>query len=428
VHRGCFGIAALFFCASPLQAYSVLTHEAIIDSAWDANIKPLLLKRFPGATPDELTDAHAYAYGGCILQDMGYYPFGSKFFSDLVHYVRSGDFVTNLLNASEDLNEYAFALGALAHYAADTQGHSIAVNVSVPMEYPKLRRKFGDRVTYEDDPTSHMRVEFGFDVLQVARGNYAPKAYHDFIGFKVSKPVLERAFKATYSLEMKDVFKSVDLALGTYRHTVSSIIPDMTHAAWRIKKDDLRKAQPGITRSRFVYNVSRASYRKEWDGEYQKPGIGARILAWIIRVLPKVGPLRALKFKPPTAETERLFEDSFNKTMAEFRGLLAKGDPRQLRLPDRDFDTGKPTQPTEYRMADETFAKLARKLAERDPESVDPEVRRDLLAFFKDLSLPFEGKKDEKEWATTVAALDKLKGAEARSMSGDGAAAPRTGR
>ena len=173
--------------APPLHAYSVLAHEAIIDSAWDQNIKPLLLKRFPNATPDDLVKAHAYAYGGCIIQDMGYYPFGSKFFSDLLHYVRSGDFILNEIAASQDLDEYAFALGSLAHYAADNEGHSIAVNPSVGVEYPKLASEFGRTVTYADNPTAHLRVEFSFDVLQVARGNYAPQSYHDFIGFEIAK-------------------------------------------------------------------------------------------------------------------------------------------------------------------------------------------------------------------------------------------------
>src|SRR5215469_8611173 len=174
VRRFLPGILALA-AAFPLHAYSVLTHEAIIDSAWNQNIKPLLLKRFPNATRDELLKAHAYAYGGCIIQDMGYYPFGSHFFSDLLHYVRSGDFVMNEIAASQDLSEYAFALGSLAHYAADNEGHSIAVNRSVGVEYPKLASEFGPKVTYADNPTAHLRVEFGFDVLQVARGNYAPQ-------------------------------------------------------------------------------------------------------------------------------------------------------------------------------------------------------------------------------------------------------------
>src|SRR5579871_1744172 len=136
-------------------SYSVLTHEAIIDSAWDSAIKPLLLQRFPAATADELTEAHAYAYGGSIIQDLGYYPFGSKFFSDLTHYVRSADFILNMIRESQDLNEYAFALGSLSHYAADNDGHRMATNLSVPLLYPNLRLKFGATVTYADDPFSH---------------------------------------------------------------------------------------------------------------------------------------------------------------------------------------------------------------------------------------------------------------------------------
>ncbi len=401
---------ALLVCVCPaVCAYSVLTHEAIIDTAWDGSIKPLLLKRFPAATADEIVDAHAYAYAGAIIQDMGYYPFGSKFFSDLVHYVRSGDFVVNLIRESQDLDEYAFALGALAHYAADTSGHSIAVNPSVAIEYPKLRREYGDRVTYEDDPTAHIRVEFSFDVLQVARGNYAPKAYHDFIGFKVAKPVLERAFRDTYSLDFKDVFKSVDLALGTYRHTVGTIIPDITRSAWEINKKELVKARPGLTRRQFVYNLSRASYKKEWDGQYEKAGVGTRVLSFFLRILPKVGPLKALKFKPPTPRTQKLFEESFDQTLNEYRGFLARGDPSQLRLPNRDFDTGRLSRPTEYRMADNAYSKLVIKLSQQEASAVGPELRTNILAYFHDLSLPFATKKDAKEWQETVAAVEKIK-------------------
>ena len=408
--RACAALLVLLACARGLGAYSVLTHEAIIDTSWDTGIKPLLLERSPRSTPDELLEAHAYAYGGCILQDMGYYPFGSKFFSDLVHYVRSGDFVENLIREAQDLDEYAFALGALAHYVADTEGHSIAVNRSVPIEYPKLRAEYGPIVTYEDDPSAHIRVEFGFDVLQVARGNYAPQAYHDFIGFKVAKPVLERAFRDTYSLGLKDVFTSVDLALGTYRHTVGSIIPEMTRVAWDLKKKDLVKARPGLTRRKFVYNLSRASYRKEWDKTYRQPGIGARLLAFLIRILPKVGPLKALKFKPPTAATDKFFEASFNATVNEYRRLLTATRVGQLRLPNRDFDTGALTRPTEYRMADDTYAKLAVKVADQDPASVNPQLRQSILAYFHDLNLPFDAKKHADEWRQTLTAIDKLRG------------------
>src|SRR5579863_1776777 len=260
-----------------VSGYSVLTHEAIIDTVWDTSLKPILLKRFPDLTPEQLREAHAYAYGGAIIQDMGYYPFGSKFFSDLAHYVRSGDFVMALLRDSQDSYEYAFALGALAHYASDNEGHSIAVNRAVPLLYPKLARKYGKTVTYEDDPAAHLRTEFGFDVVQVANGKYAPEAYHDFIGFSVSKPLLERAFEDTYSVKLKDVFKSLDLTLGTYRHTVSSILPEMTKAAWAAKKNEIVKLQPGITRKKFIYNLNHASHVKDWGQPYETPGVGARL-------------------------------------------------------------------------------------------------------------------------------------------------------
>ena len=407
VYRAFAAFAVLFLLPSAVRGYSVLTHEAIIDTAWDAGIKPLLLRRFPHATSQDLVGAHAYAYGGCILQDMGYYPFGSKFFSDLVHYVRSGDFVVNLIRESEDINQYAFALGSLAHYAADTQGHSIAVNRSVPMQYPKLKSKYGPVITYAQNPTAHIRVEFSFDVLQVARGTYAPQAYHDFIGFNVSKPVLERAFRDTYCLELKDVFGDLDLALGTYRHTVSAIIPEMTRVAWDLRKDELKKAAPGLTRRKFTYNLSKASYRKEWSKSYQVPGIGTRMLAFLIRILPKVGPLKALSFMPPTPQTDKLFEASFDRTLDLYRSLLREQDLAQLQLANRDFDTGEITRPAEYRLADNAYAKLTVKLSAGDLASIDPKLRDNILAFYSDRTLPFATKQDPKAWQETLAALDK---------------------
>ncbi len=402
-------LGALLLAASALHAYSVLTHEAIIDTAWDTGIKPLLLKRYPQATPEELLTAHAHAYAGCIIQDMGYYPFGSKFFSNLVHYVRTGDFIVNLFKEAQTLDELAFAAGALAHYAADTEGHSIAVNPSVGIEYPKLAGKFGKIVTYADDKISHVKVEFSFDVLQVARGSYAPQSYHDFIGFQVSKDLLERAFRDTYSLEMKDVFGSLDLALGTYRRSVSLLIPELTRVAWHLRKAELQKAIPTLTRRKFTYNLSKASYHKEWSRTYRSPGLGARILAFFLRILPKFGPLRALAFIPPAKQTVALFETSFNRTLDEYRILLMAEVRGKLVLADRDFDTGKPTRPGEYRLADDAYAKLAGKLADKDPAAIDPTLLKNVLAFYSDMQKPFATKKDPEEWRKLTAALDKLR-------------------
>ena len=399
------------------RGYSVLTHQAIIDSSWKDSLKPLLLKGFPGASEEQLREAHAYAYGGAIIQDMGYYPFGSKFFTDLTHYVRSGDFVEALLAESHDINEYAFALGALAHYAADNNGHAIGVNRAVPIAYPKLRARYGDEVTYVEDPTAHIKTEFGFDVVQVARGNYASDSYHDFIGFKVAKDVLARAFQKTYGLELKDQFASLDLAIGTFRRTVSGLIPEMTRVAWEMKKDDITKAHPGMTREKFLYNLSRADYEKAYGKEYKEPGFGAKLFAGIVKVLPKVGPLKALDFKPPTPEAERLFIASFNTTLDHYRALLTQARGGKLDLQNMDFDTGRPTRAGEYKLTDETYARLLEKLAKHNFENAGPDLRRDLLAFYSDLNAPIATKRDKEDWRQTLRALDQLKAAQGQPAS-----------
>jgi hypothetical protein len=389
--------------------YSVLTHEAIIDSSWNDSLKPIILKRFPHATAEQLREAHAYAYGGSIIQDMGYYPFGSKFFTDLVHYVRSGDFIEALLRESQDIDEYAFALGALAHYAADNDGHSIAVNRAVPVLYPKLQAKYGNKVTYVEDPAAHLRTEFGFDVVQVARGRYRSEDYHDFIGFKVSRPVLERAFKDTYGIELKDIFTNIDLALATYRRSVSVIIPRMTKVAWQTKKDEIVKSTPDITEQKFIYSLSNADYNREWGNQYEKPGVLDKSLALLFRIVPKVGPFAPLAFKTPTPEAERMFLESFNATLTRYRAMLGQVQNKNINLQNRDFDTGELTRAGEYRLADDTYAKLLNKLASGKLEAVTPDLRRNILAFYSNLNAPIATKKDKSEWQHTLRALDKLK-------------------
>jgi hypothetical protein len=389
-------------------SYSVLTHEAIIDSAWDTSIKGLLLKRFPDSTPEQLLAAHAYAYGGSIIQDMGYYPFGSKLFTDLLHYVRSGDFVVNLIRDSQDLNEYAFSLGALAHYAADNNGHPRATNVAVPLLYPKLRQQFGNHVTYADDALSHVKTEFAFDVLQVAQGHYAPDSYHAFIGFEVAQPVLERAFQDTYGMKLGDVFTSVSLTIGSYRHSVSSTIPAITRVAWQMKKSEIIKDTPGATKKKFLYNLSRASYQKNWGKEYQQPGFRSKLLTFALRILPRFGRSRALRFETPTPEVEKLFMASFNATLDRYRELLAALQVDRLELPNENFDVGQPTQAGSYKLSDQAYAQLLGKL-EGHYTDMPPELRLDIIAFYGDLSAPISTKTDGADWAKVIKELDELK-------------------
>jgi hypothetical protein len=398
-------------CPTETEAYAVLAHEAIVDSVWDTNMRPLLLKRFPGATPAEIKEAHGYAYGGAIIQDMGYYPHGSFFFSDLTHYVRSGDFVLALLRDAKDINGYAFALGALAHYAADNDGHPIGTNRAVPILYPKLKKKYGDSVSYEQDKLAHVKTEFGFDVLEVAHGRYAPDSYHDFIGFGVSVPLLEQAFQDTYGLNLKEVLSNEDKVIGSYRHDVSQLLPKATRVAWSLKKNDIMKDQPGMTKRKFLYNLSRASYQKNWGHEYERPTFGERFLAFLVRILPKFGPLKVLQLRTPTPETERMFEASFNATLDRYRLLLGQVGTDGLQLPNDNFDTGQIDGPGKYRLNDETHAKLLDTLAKQNFRGASPEVQTELLEFFGHPDAPYTIKRKPKEWAKVQAELEQLKNA-----------------
>lgn len=395
-----------------VDAYSVLSHEAIIDTCWSTDIVPLLKQRFPDITPDQLREAHAYAYGGSIIQDMGYYPYGSKFFSNLAHYVRSGDFVAALLRDAQDINQYAFALGSLAHYEADNEGHDLAVNHAVPLLYPHLKKKFGPYVTYEDDPVAHVKTEFGFDVLEVAKGRYAPDDYRNFIGFEVAQPLLERAFRETYGLELKLILLKESQAIGSYRHDVSKIIPKATRIAWQLKKDNIQADVPGTTRNRFLYNLSRSSYEKKWGQEYQKPDMGEKVLAFLFALIPKVGPLRVLAFRTPTPQTEKLFEASFNAAVDRYRTQLKEiGRGKAAELANDNLDVGRDTPPGQYRMNDDTYADLLHKLAEQNFSGLTPELQADIEKFYASQPANNSEQRNRKRWSRTQIELAQLKAA-----------------
>ena len=400
-------VMCLFLILPHALAYSILAHEAIIDSTWD-KIRALLLERFPSATPEELLQAKSYAHGGCLIQDLGYYPDGSRFYSDLTHYVRSGDFIEALLRDSEDLDEYAFALGALSHYAADSNGHE-AVNRAVPLLYPKLAKKHGDIVTYEDDPVAHLKTEFGFDVLQVAKGRYAPDAYHDFIGFEVADSLLQRAFQDTYCIPLGLVFGNLDKAIGSYRYAIRSIVPRAVKVAWVLKKDDIQQGTPGITRNKFLYHMSRASYRKDWGRNYDTPGTGTRVLAYIVWLLPKVGPLKALSLRVPTPTAELMFRESFNKAIEQYETLLDDERTGHLDLQDRNLDTGGPTEPGAYFLADRTYANLMSDLAKYDFYFTSVNLKLNILAYYKDPMAPIVTKTNAKAWDRLGQQLKMLK-------------------
>ncbi|MBO0360099.1 zinc dependent phospholipase C family protein [Hymenobacter sp. BT186] len=372
--------------ATPAAAYSVLTHQAVIDSTWERCLVPLLRQRYPTTDSVQLMEAKSYAYGGAILQDMGYYPLGAEFFTNLTHYVRSGDFVRNLLRQARNPTEYAFALGALSHYAADNVGHPEGTNRIMPTVYPDLRAEYGPIVTYENAPIRHTELEFSFDVVQVAAGRYRTQDYHKAVGFRVSKPVLERAFRQTYGLELGQVFLNVDVSVASFRFAVNQLLPAAARAAWHSQHREIRRVSPRARRREYLYKTNRRRFEQEFGTDYEKPGFGARMAARVINLLPKIGPLKTYAFELPSAEGERQFRQSYRAVLGQFCTLTAQLPPdttaRSPHLLNTNLDTGQPARATAYQLADESYGELLRELHKRQFEHLTPALREELLTYF----------------------------------------------
>ena len=403
---------ALLLTAPVGFAYSFLTHETLIDMAWASSIRPVLLSQYPNATPAELIEARAYAYGGATIQDAGYYPFGHELFSNLTHYVRTGDFVQALIKDSQTVDEYAFALGALSHYISDINGHPY-INLSVGIDYPELAKLYGPAVPYDVDHKAHIRTEFGFDVLQVAKGRYAPEDYHNFIGFQVATPLLERAFYDTYGLKLTDVMPHEQLAINTYRRSVSEIIPEMTKVALVAKGDQLQQEIPNFNRQRFLYHLSKADYQKSWGSGYKQPGPGAHLMAILFKIVPKVGPLHAIDFKEPTPRTENLYFKSVDQTVAQYGKALKEVGENDLQTPEINLDTGKPTKRGQYPLADATYRELLDELAYDNFNHMDEALRDNILWFYDGFGFPPAGTRLDKcvvaRWRKTWVEINQVR-------------------
>lgn len=395
-------VGLLFSSAS--RAYSLLTHEAIIDVSWKNTIEPLLMEKYPQATADQLIEAHSYAYGGAIMPDIGYSPFGSMIYTDFVHNVRTGDYITALLEEAADLNELAFALGSLAHYTADNYGHMLGTNAAVPLVYPKMKARFGNTVTYADDHKSHSRIEFAFDVLQTARGNYATKAYHDFIGFNISRNLVEKAFFRTYGLDVNDVFGNMAVSISTFRWTIKFLLPNIVRTAWAKKKDDIKKDGPDAGSRRFSYRMKNRTYYHEFGKDHQKAGILPTVLAVVVPILPKMGPLAKLRFKAPSPEIEKLFIKSFDSTLVNFDKAVSGFRKGNTQFPNLTLDTGHPTLYGDYSIADKNYQEFLMKLYKRNFAHINPPIKNNLIAFYAKQPKRLN-KKERLNWKEISAAL-----------------------
>ena len=407
----CVAIAG-YLLAPAVHAYAVFTHEELIDLAWSSSIRPLLLDRFPAATEDELREAHAFAYGGCAIQDMGYYPFGKEFFSNLTHYVRSGDFVSLLWRDASTLDEYAFAIGALSHYLGDSIGHSEATNLSTPIAFPKLALKFGPSVAYDQDPHAHVRTELAFDIGQLSKHTFAPPSYMRHIGFRVSRSLLDRAFHQTYGFYLPELVGQTRPALRSYRGAVRTFIPAFAGAEVVLHR---RQFAPDVVDSSyelFLQRLRRADYERHGKPDDAGPGFGSHVLAIVVKLVPKVGVISLLGIKIPVVNTEDWYVASVNHTVDSYAELLKRlreAPDADLVLPNRDLDTGALVRPGAYRLTDETYAQLLARITSRPDRAVPAGLQRNILDFYADPDAPIYTKKNAVAWGRVESQLLILK-------------------
>lgn len=429
-------IVMAMLCTNRGEAYSLLTHEQLIDLTWKDSIVPLLLSRYPNLTPQDLDRARAYAYGGCVIQDIGYYPFGDRSFSNLTHYVRSGDFVVSLFRNAQNANELAFAIGALSHYIGDSVGHSQATNIAVPIEFPKLRAKYGVSVSYAEGKDEHVQTEFAFDINEIAHHRLAPLRYLRHIGFRVSMKQLALAFYQTYGLS-ENFTGGRRINARDYRFAARTFIPRIAYAVTLLK----RKHEPADPTSPEVVELEKEAAQVALDTNWQAyrrgAGIETHLIAGLLFILPKIGPLKLVAVKGPTAETEADYARSVAVSITVLRRVLTRFTPEASRytgplpplgslthpgelsarpvdpnhpLPNRDLDTGRVVQPGGYPLTDATYADLLHRLVGSPSQPIPPGIKEDIQKYYSNLDLPITTKKDPSRWKQVLADLNTLAG------------------
>ena len=432
----CVLLALLFIAQLPRNAfaYSLLTHEQLIDLTWKDSIVPLLLSRYPNLTHAQLDQARAYAYGGCVIQDIGYYPFGDANFSNLTHYVRSGDFVVSLFRNAHNPNELAFAIGALSHYIGDSIGHAEATNLAVPIEFPKLRAKYGSSVSYAEGEHQHVQTEFAFDINEIAHHRVAPLRFMRHIGLAVSMRQLALAYYQTYGLaETFSGRRGVNVR--GYRFAVHTFIPRIAYAVTLLH----RRHEPPDPTTPDVIELEKEAAEVAQDNNWQqyrrKAGIGTYLLAGFLFILPKIGPLALVAVKGPTEQTEADYAHSVAVSTTSLRRMLLRFTPEAARyrgpvphlgslthpndtspqardprhpLPNRDLDTGRVVQPGGYSLTDSTYASLLHQLVHDPKQPIPPGIKEDIQKYYSNLDLPITTKKNPDLWKQVLADLNTL--------------------
>ena len=284
-----------------------------------------------------------------ICRTSGYFPLGNHLFTDTLHYVRTGDFVSRLMTEAGSAKEYAFALGVLAHFDADTIGHPLATNLAVPIIYPDLAEKYGNSVTYAQGPSQHLQTEFRFDVLQVAHRGEVPDLFQHSLEFQVPREFLDRVYKENYGLGLDDLFDNYDVALLTYRWGFRALINETTGISWRLYQGDIQTLEPGITHADFLHAMPRADFEQQFGKAFLEPGYFVRFVGFVGNLLPNIGPLARLPYKPLPENVRQLYSALSIRPPSSTIGTSPNQPRTSLGFRISSCDTGRRTGPAHIR-------------------------------------------------------------------------------
>lgn len=405
------------------SAYGLSTHLLLVDLVWASDIRPLLVKSFPCQTEAVYDRARVYAYGGALVQDAGYYLGGQADLSDLTHYARSGDFVSNLFRNATDVDELAFALGALTHYVGDTIGHPDATNQSVPIAFPNLGLKYHSSVvTYEKDPKAHLQVEFGFDVNAAKLGRLRPPALMKDEHPDLSLQQLAFAYYQTYGLTDDLTYARAGLSARSYYGSTEGLLPFGTYT-----KANVAAFKPvhGTDEAGLQKLIDDVASREDWKSHRKHAGLPRILGAPLVLFVSKT------YIRYPTTETQSKYDRSVVASVDRIREVIAsvhatpgdfvplwpadKAGDRGQPLPNFNLDTGEVEEPGVYEKSGDIHRKWLSRVSDpaskenrryappqKEPWSVPASAQRNLSTFFADPA------KSQSDPVMTKAQLGKL--------------------
>jgi hypothetical protein len=187
---------------------------------------------------------------------------------------------------------------------------------------------------------------------------------------------------------------------------VAKVIPEMTEVAMATHRPEIGHEPSDKAKQEFVYHLSHADYEKQFGNKYRRPGIFARILAFLLKLIP-FGPAKVLGYHNPTPQAEDHYFRSMDRAMDQYHQLLRQVKADNLQFPNRNFDTGELTRAGDYALCDRTYVAYVFRLREDKFRHLTPSVKADVLAYFRQ-GLPANGSIKNKDWKKLNAMLLEL--------------------